>query len=92
MNNFELYKEYDNEHFIEMIICSNFEPRIEYYTSKQNYDKQIKRKLEVIFCEKENEYCILETNYNIDGTLLDINKGYTFRRIYSKKTIGYHKT
>ena len=82
----QLHKSYDREHFVEMVMLSYTEDRVEYYPSGKP-----KRKLEVIFCSQEDQYCILETNYNEDGSLLDNDKGYTFRRIYDKKTIGYYK-
>ena len=82
----QLHKSYDREHFVEMVMLSYTEDRVEHYPNGKP-----KRKLEVIFCSKEDQYCLLETNYNEDGTLLDIDKGYTFRRIYNKKTIGYYK-
>ena len=82
----ELHKRYDLEHFVEMVLLSYEEERIEYYPNGKT-----KRKLETIFCNQENQYCLLETNYNDDGSLLNIDKGYTYRKIYDKKTIGYYK-
>ena len=81
-----LHKPYDKDHFIEMVMLSFTEDRIEYYSSGA-----LKRKLSIIFCKEENQYCLLETNYNEDGSLLDMEKGYTFRRIYESKTVGYYK-
>ena len=51
-----LHKPYDKEHYVEMVLCSNIEPRTESYSSGIT-----KRCLEIIFCDKEKEYCILET-------------------------------
>ena len=82
----QLHKLYDKEHYVEMVLCSNLEPRTEYYSSGI-----VKRRLEVVFCDEERKYCILETNYNPDGSLLDTDKGFTYRRIYHHKTIGYYK-
>lgn len=79
-----LHKLYDKEHFIEMVLLSIDDDRIEYYQNGK-----IKRKLMVTFCNKENQYCLLESNYNDDGTLIDNKNKYTFRRIYINKTIGY---
>ena len=81
-----LHKPYDKEHYVEMLHMSNYEDRKEYYPNGI-----LKRKLQLVFCKVENKYSVLETNYNEDGSLLDVAKGYTFRYIYDNKTVGHYK-
>ena len=82
-----LHKQFDRDHFIEMVLLSYTEDRIEYYPNGV-----IKRKLVLAFCHTEDQYCVLETNYNEDGSILDKEKGYAYRRIYDTKTVGFYPT